>query len=222
ESLRWFFEGYVPRLCRHYNRLEMGDKDRLYLIYAGGDDLFVVGAWSALPHLAKEIRDEFQKFVGGDHITLSGGIAIEHQKYPLYQLAADAKHALDDQAKAHRLEKNSICLLQKAVGWEQFGEVLEWHTKLLAMLKGESGKDRLPRGFLTRMNEIHALYEENARRQRQLKQGSQVSFDQIKEDIHYSRWLWRLVYQIGRFGERHKNHRAQLNQFQQEISRHTD
>ena len=72
EAFRLFFEGYVPELCRQYNSEQ--DQDILELIYAGGDDLFIVGGWSALPEIAKQIRDEFRDFVTGDHVTLSGGI----------------------------------------------------------------------------------------------------------------------------------------------------
>ena len=93
EALRIFFEGYVPQLCRDYNakQREKDKKEILELIYAGGDDLFLVGGWSALPEIARQIRAELKKFVTGDHVTLSGGIAIEHKKYPLYQFASESE-----------------------------------------------------------------------------------------------------------------------------------
>ena len=58
EALRHFFEGYVPQLCREYNTEQK--KEILELIYAGGDDLFLVGGWSALPEIASRIRSEFR------------------------------------------------------------------------------------------------------------------------------------------------------------------
>ena len=69
EAFRHFFEGYVPLLCREYNKNK--DKQILELIYAGGDDLFLVGGWSALPEIAQRIRSEFHDFVTGNHVTLS-------------------------------------------------------------------------------------------------------------------------------------------------------
>lgn len=225
ESLRLFFEGWTPQLCRQYNQFtpEGEGKDQLYLIYAGGDDLFVVGAWSALPLLAKQVRDDFRLFVGGDAVTLSGGIAIEHQKYPLYQFARDAKRALDDQAKEFKREKgrpkDALCFLQKAMGWEQFSVVNNWHGKLLEMLAGEP---KLPRGFLTRMSEIHALYEENAKRQRQRQRRDQIHVDQIREEIFYAKWMWRLVYHLGRYGEQYQTHQPQIKQLEHDITRNDD
>ena len=41
ESLRLFFEGYLPQRCRDYNASRT--PEILELIYAGGDDLFLVG-----------------------------------------------------------------------------------------------------------------------------------------------------------------------------------
>jgi CRISPR-associated protein Csm1 len=222
ESLRMFFEGWIPQRCREYNQFnpDGGGEDRLYLIYAGGDDLFVVGAWSALPELAKQIRDDFRRFAGGDHITLSGGISIEHQKYPLYQFARDARHALDDQAKEFIRDKShpkdAVCFMQKPMGWEEFDEIASWHDRLLEMLRGEQ---KLPRGFLTRMSEIHALYEENAKRQRRRERQEQISLEQMREEIHYAKWMWRLVHHLGRYRQRYQDHQTQIEELEQAITR---
>ena len=143
ESLRLFFEGYLPQRCRDYNASRT--PEILELIYAGGDDLFLVGGWSALPQIAHQIRAEFRAFVGGDHVTLSGGIAIEHKKYPLYQLAGDAGDALDNDAKGLRTEKDALSFLQKPMTWEDFNRVDEWHKQLLTAV---SGKKPLPSSFL--------------------------------------------------------------------------
>ena len=179
ESMRLFFEGYIPKLCRDYNHDHM--PDILELIYAGGDDLFLVGGWSALPRIARQIRDEFHAFVGGDHVTLSGGIAIEHKKYPLYQLADDAGDALDSGAKALQ-EKNALSFLQKPMAWEDFNRVAEWHGRLLDAVGGEKS---LPSGFLTRLSEIHHLYESDKEGQR--------------------KWAWRLIYHLSRAKQMYRN-----------------
>jgi len=227
ESLRLFFEGWVPQLCRQHNRIDEGEKDKLYLIYAGGDDLFIVGAWSVLPMIAKQIRDDFRQFVGGDHVTLSGGIAIEHQKFPLYQLAKDAKHALDDQAKEFTRpnggrKKDALCFLQIPVGWERFDEVASWKNELLAMLNPSPGITALPHGFLMRLTEIHALYADNAARQRKLHRQHMITKEQMEEVIHYDKWQWRLTYQLSRFGERYEHPRGKITELQQAIAGDTD
>ena len=149
ESLRLFFEGYIPKLCRAYN--EMHKDDIIELIYAGGDDLFLVGGWSALPEIAEQIRREFRHFVTGDHITLSAGIAIEHMKFPLYQFAAHSGQAEQD---AKRIDgKNGITFLREPMKWETFENVRHWHQKFLDAVG--AGTAPLPSVFLTRLNQIH-------------------------------------------------------------------
>lgn len=227
ESLRLFFEGWVPQLCRQYNRFDQGDKDRLYLIYAGGDDLFIVGAWSVLPELAKQIRDDFRRFVGGDHVTLSGGIAIEHQKFPLYQLANDAKHALDDQAKEFTRPngghpKDALCFLQTATGWERVEEVANWKDRLIGMLNPEDDIAALPQGFLARLKEISVLYSENGTHKHKLQRQEKITLEQMEEMVHYDKWQWRLAYQLSRFGERYKDHKDTIDELQRAIMRERD
>ena len=150
ESLRLFFEGYVPLLCREYNAKQ--EQEILELIYAGGDDLFLVGGWSALPDIAERIRSEFRHFVTGDHITLSGGIAIEHNKYPLYQFAAQSGAA--EKAAKGLSEKNAITFLRKPMKWVDFEKARNWHERFLQATRAE--KDPIPHGFLTRLNQIYA------------------------------------------------------------------
>lgn len=152
ESLRLFFEGYVPLICREYNAKQ--EQEILELIYAGGDDLFLIGGWSALPDIAERIRSEFRHFVTGDHVTLSGGIAIEHKKYPLYQFAAQSGEA-EKAAKAVE-KKNAITFLRKPMAWTDFAEVSNWHQKFLKAL---TGTKPLPHNSLTRLSQIYSEKE---------------------------------------------------------------
>ena len=184
ESLRLFFEGYVPKLCEDYNQNRQKGKGQiLELIYAGGDDLFLVGGWSALPEIAKKIRDEFQKFVTGDHVTLSGGIFIEHQKFPLYQFAdrsGEAEHeAKGLQRNDGSQEKDAISFLQKPMSWQDFDEVSQWHQKFVNIVTTQNNP--LPRDILTRLSQIYSDAE-----------------------LKSTRWAWRSLYYFHRMQERYK------------------
>ena len=194
ESLRLFFEGYVPELCRRYNKKR--EKEILELIYAGGDDLFLVGGWSALPEIAKQIRDEFRDFVTGDHVTLSGGIFIEHQKFPLYQFAdrsGDAEHAAKElQRKNSSKEKDAISFLQTPMSWQDFTKVSEWHQKLVRAVTINS----LPRDILTRLSQIYS-----------------------DEELKGKRWAWRSLYYFHRMQERYKNQSDFLKDLKCELNR---
>ena len=191
EALRLFFEGYVPQLCKEYN--QNTDKQILELIYAGGDDLFLVGGWSALPEIAKKIRSEFRQFVTSDHITLSGGIAIEHQKFPLYQFA-DISGSAEKAAKNYD-GKNAITFLQKSISWDEFDYVSEWHHKFLDALTAEK---RLPRDILARLNQIYS-----------------------KTELEGWRWAWRSIYYFHRLLERNRSQERFIRELQGELN-HND
>ena len=188
EALRLFFEGYVPQLCKEYN--ENRHKQILELIYAGGDDLFLVGGWSALPEIAQKIRTEFRKFVTGNHITLSGGIAIEHPKFPLY-LFADISGNAEKDAK-NRPEKDAITFLQKPMSWKDFNDVTGWHRKFLDALTGEN---QLPRDILTRLSQIYS-----------------------KKELEGHRWAWRSIYYFHRLLGRKKSQEQFIRELQGELN----
>ena len=191
QALRHFFEGYVPQLCRQYNKEQ--DKEILELIYAGGDDLFLVGGWSALPEIAEKIRSEFHDFVTGDHVTLSGGIAIEHMKFPLYQFA-DRSGDAEKEAKACD-GKNAITFLQKPMKWKEFAEVREWHQKLLESL---TGQNQLPRDILTRLSQIYS-----------------------EKELKEHQWAWRSLYYFHRLLERNKSQEPFIRELQNELNNPT-
>ncbi len=208
ESLKLFFEGWVPELCRKYNTQATGGKDRVYLLYAGGDDLFVVGAWSVLPNLAWDIRENLRKYAGGDHITLSAGIAIEHQKYPLYQLAYEAKNALDSHAKEFQRpnsehNKDAICFMGDAIGWESFKEISEWKQALFDMVRSNGNSKSLPKAFLVALSEIYAMYDNNRSLQRKIRREGGFTKEHLDELIQYASWQWMMVYKLRNYRKMH-------------------
>ncbi len=190
-ELRLFFEGAVPKLCKEYN--ENRDKQILELIYAGGDDIFLVGGWSALPEIAQKIRSEFHDFVTGNHVTLSGGIAIEHMKFPLYQFAEWSGSA-EDAAKDIDDNKDAITFLQLPMKWKDFNYVRGWHQKFMGLL---TGQEQLPRDILTRLSQIYSV-----------------------EELEGHRWAWRSLYYFHRLQERYKynNQKDFLHELKQELN----
>jgi len=204
EMFRLFFEAWAPQICRKKNRYDSEGKDQVYLLYAGGDDLFVVGAWSALPELAWDIRKKFKEYTGGNNITISAGIAIEHKKFPLYQLANQAKHALDDQAKEYvqpenGKQKDAISFMGSALGWDQFGEIAEWKNNLLGMIIPKNGEKPIPRNLITLLSEIFSTFEINKHNQLKLKRKGEITENLAKELIQYASWQWMLVYKLRKY-----------------------
>jgi len=105
----YFFSVKVSKL--------MQDKN-VYTIFAGGDDLFIIGSWYEVIELSKEIRAEFMKFICGSGLSISMGMVMFKHSKPINFIAHLSEEALDD-AKA--LDgKDGITLFDESVKWDDY------------------------------------------------------------------------------------------------------
>jgi CRISPR-associated protein Csm1 len=111
-------------------------RKNLLFIYAGGDDLFVSGAWDEIVAFGFDVYQAFRAYTGcHPDITLSAGITIVDAKFPLYQAASEAGEA-EDAAKENGRDSLSL-----------FGEVLKWE-QWLGRRKEEKNIDAVSREYL--------------------------------------------------------------------------
>lgn len=110
-----FFAVYLPYLCQ----TKYPDT---YIIFAGGDDFFLLGSWKQLMCLAAELRSEFSRYVANNAtIHFSAGLSITKPKIPIHQLALMGEEALT-QAKVHE-GKNAVTCFGQTVSWQQFDDL---------------------------------------------------------------------------------------------------
>ena len=93
-------------------------KQYLNVIYAGGDDLFIVGRWDKVIEFAKLIHDETEKRFAAEGISISGGIAIVKPKFPISKAAELAGEA-EELAKHYSQEKNAFHMFGKTISWNR-------------------------------------------------------------------------------------------------------
>ena len=67
------------------------------IVYAGGDDVFLVGAWNHTLQAALRIQKHLHSYTCGA-LTISAGIALFNEHYPI-RAAAEQTAALEDEAK---------------------------------------------------------------------------------------------------------------------------
>ncbi len=97
----------------------------LTIVYSGGDDLFIIGHWLDVIEAAIDINKYFKKYTGNPFVTISGGISLNHCKYPVYQYARDAEDA-ERRAKDRTIGKDAITLLGRHVfKWNDIEKLLE-------------------------------------------------------------------------------------------------
>ena len=121
-SLSYFFKAKI-------NEVMKAGEYRLQIIYSGGDDLFIVGNWSDVIHAAIDIHKALRAHTENDSLTISAGIGIFDEKYPIANMAAETG-SLEDAAKGFRRvgdvvpSKNAVALWSKdhVYGWEEFVE----------------------------------------------------------------------------------------------------
>ncbi|PLZ61582.1 type III-A CRISPR-associated protein Cas10/Csm1 [Fischerella thermalis WC344] len=93
-------------------------RDNLLFIYAGGDDLFVSGAWNEVVEFAFDVYQSFRAYTGNNpDITLSGGISIDDVKFPFYK-AADESGEAEENAKSNG--KDSLGLFDQVFKWDEW------------------------------------------------------------------------------------------------------
>lgn len=130
-QMSYFFKVYLNSLAgdRKHNFLNLktehdfqslteSDRPNLMFVYAGGDDLFISGAWNEVVEFAFDIYQSFQAYTGNHpDITISGGISIDDAKFPLYQ-SADSSGIAEKKAKANN--RDSLGLFGDAFKWEEW------------------------------------------------------------------------------------------------------
>lgn len=90
------------------------------IIYSGGDDVFIIGAWNDIICAAIDLNESLKTFTQGT-LKISAGIGIFPEKYPVGALAMQTGK-LEDMAKAEG--KDSIALFDKesVYKWKTFTE----------------------------------------------------------------------------------------------------
>ena len=120
-QLSLFFKHYINALCRGevngvnesgaekfslFGREKKKERD-IHIVYSGGDDIFLLGAWDEVVELAVDLRRAFQRFTSG-RLHFSAGIGFFKDKCPVAAMARKAGE-LESLAKS-RPEKDAVAL----------------------------------------------------------------------------------------------------------------
>lgn len=169
-QLSLFFKLYINQILNNPKYSFTGNKKNrnATIVYSGGDDVFIVGAWNDVIELAIDIKNALKRYTEGA-LTISAGVGIYHNKYPISVMAEEVAD-LEEKSK-QKNGKNSITLfedgeyhIEKSEGqeilisdgtysWEEFErEVLE---EKFAIIKSFFDKcDDKGKSFLYKMLEL--------------------------------------------------------------------
>lgn len=126
----------------------------LSLVYAGGDDVFIIGQWLDCLEAAFDVNEAFHRFTGNPGITLSGGFALGDVHLPVYRFADDSGKAV---ARAKANGRDAIDFLGGTFRWSESEEVIRlMRREILPLLTMGASCLEVPtgsfaKGFLYRL-----------------------------------------------------------------------
>lgn len=179
-ALDWFFSGYLNTIREKY-------KDNVNILYSGGDDVFAVGRWDLLIAFAEDIRKEFRKFTGREDISISAGLIITGNKYPIAKAAELAGEAENNAKKYISIDygnKNAINLFGTTISWNtEFEWVKSKKLEFISLIENFG----MSKGILHRLILFAEIKAENDRRK---------DDDNFVPDLSYH---WNAAYYLKRY-----------------------
>lgn len=176
-TLELFFAGEVLQLIRRpqtyakrlgWSESEAREKAQryplVYSVYAGGDDLFLLGPWDVLLEFALDLERLYRAFTQHPALTLSGGFALVNPSLPIPLLAEAVREA---EKAAKNAGRNRLHLFGQSVPWSEMGELVGWTRDFRRHLQAE-GKAGLSSALAYRLLRLWRGHQEKdeARRMR--------------------------------------------------------
>lgn len=99
-----------------------------YTVFAGGDDLFLIGPWNKMATLASHLNQRFADYVcGNKEITFSAGISVHKPHVPMDKMAEAAEEAL---IRAKGAGRDRVTMFEETVIWSDFNTLLQARTNM--------------------------------------------------------------------------------------------
>ena len=201
-KLKFFSWDPEKGLSEKINEHQYKVRELIEIVYSGGDDVFIVGHWSVLPDVAIWINNEFKKFTSyNDNFSISAGISLFDDKYPIYKAALEAGEFEEKAKKKERKNKNDvvqktkngICFLddETPVSWKDFQQIRNWVGKFYKWIDEgvenlQKEKKKISKGLISRLYNIYYEFEEG-------------------KFQNWAKWRWRASYSLTRLANQYKD-----------------
>jgi len=147
-----FFKYYINSILARVTK----DALAVTIVYSGGDDVFLVGAWDHILEAAMRIQEDFQTYTCHT-LHLSAGILLKNAKYPIRRSASEAAE-LEAFAKSHD-GKNAVTIFeasaQQTYPWQIFQDkVINEKKNLLERFFANQEDAERGKAFLYRLLDL--------------------------------------------------------------------
>ncbi len=178
-----YFSIFLPYKLKTDDRFK-----NIYTVFAGGDDLFLIGPWNRIIDFAGFLNESFKKYVcQNEKITISAGIALHKPNTPVLTLAETSENALHHSKSKGR---NRITVFGETSEWTHFAELESIKSTIEKWLDSEM----INNAMLFRLNE----FIEMRRQEEELKVSEQISLDEMECLKWHSRFIYTVVRNVGR------------------------
>jgi CRISPR-associated protein Csm1 len=148
-SLDLYFSGYFNYL---FNLEEF--KNKIYILYAGGDDFFIIGPWDKVFDALKRIREDFKKYTcNNKDIELSSGVFVGRDSYPV-RFAGELAGSEEDKAKEI---KPAIRVLGESLKWDEYEKAIEEAEEMVNLVKNR----KIGRSLFYKFYQLLNSFKEN-------------------------------------------------------------
>lgn len=175
-QLNFYFAVYLPHLLKTDERFM-----DIYTVFAGGDDLFLIGPWNRIIKLADSLRESFANYVcHNKEIHFSAGISLHKPHTPLDKLSITAEAAIEkskDNKKDENKRGDQITLFSETVDWDEFKQLV----KIKDTLQLWYSKNMVTNSMIYRLNDFISMAES----EKQLLEGEG---DIYIEDMECLKW----------------------------------
>ncbi len=182
-QLNNFFTVYLPSFLER-------DYQGVYTVFAGGDDLFLIGPWNRIIELAEDLRKSFAEYVCfNDELHFSAGITLHKPYTPIDKLAREAEAGLE-KAKHFDKAKNRLTLFGETVSWETMVRLDEIRVQFASWLEHKV----INKALLYRLGKLCILAARAKQEEARLQRGEKVDLSALTS----LKWRSQLCYMLER------------------------
>lgn len=164
-AMNLFFSGYINHLAKEH---------KVYITYAGGDDLFAVGKWNQVIYFAKAVWSDFRRYTcQNPNLSISGGAVLVRSGFPIRRAAelAGQREYLTKQSG-----KNALSLFDEVHRWERMDELVDWGAKLVELIDQDKSTQKY-RSLLRYLKGLHDKYS-------------------VQEEGKDLNWIWKVRHKV--------------------------
>ena len=170
-----YFSVYLPHLLKNAH-----DFSQTYTVFAGGDDLFLIGPWNRIIQLAGFLHESFAEYVcRNPEIHFSSGISLHKPHTPINTMANEAESLLENSKNSGR---DRLTLFSATVKWEDFEKLNAVEIEFEKWLD----KGWISKAFFYRFNEFIKM----AAAEKQILANDSIHI----KDMACTKWRSLLVY----------------------------